>query len=292
MYEILAREELAENVCRYLVRAPLIAKKWRPGQFVIVRSDEYCERVPLTVVEADLDAGSITLLIQAVGASTRRLCSVPAGGSWLDVAGPLGQPTHIPYSGTIACVAGGVGIAVVLPIARSLKEKGDRIWTFYGARRSDLLLLAGEIESISERYLAATEDGSAGVKGFVTDALRAELEQGHRPDAALTAGPLPMMEAVAELTRPYDIPTLASLNPIMIDGTGMCGGCRVQVGGNIKFACVDGPEFDAHQVDFKALRLRLAMYREEEKIMSEQCRLREVLGASAADQQGAPDSVP
>jgi len=273
VYEIIEREQVSENICRYVVRAPRVAAKWQPGQFVIVRSDERCERVPLTVVEADRERGTLTLLIQAVGFSTFRLCSVEAGGEWLDVVGPLGRPTEFPYSGVIACVVGGVGIAVVLPIARMLRERGDQVWSFYGARRAARLVLADDLEKISERYVPVTEDGSAGKKGLVISALREELEEGVLPDAVLAAGPVPMMEAVAELTRPYHIPTIVSLNPIMLDGTGMCGGCRVQIGDKVKFACVDGPEFDAHQVNFEALRHRLAMYRKEEEFMTERCRL-------------------
>jgi ferredoxin/flavodoxin---NADP+ reductase len=270
MFKILSNDLLAPNLHRLVLEAPRIAKARRPGQFVIVRLDQGEERIPLTIGDADPEQGTITLFIQAVGASTQRIVATPAGGAIRDVAGPLGQPTHIEKWGNVACVGGGVGTAVLYPLVKGLAAAGNDITTIIGGRSSQYVILADELGALSQNLLVTTEDGSQGLKGFVTDALRGLIADPVNPPRAVFAiGPVPMMKAVAELTRPSGIPTIVSLNPIMIDGTGMCGGCRVVVGGEPKFACVDGPEFDGHKVDFEGLRDRLNTYAEHEA----QCRL-------------------
>jgi ferredoxin--NADP+ reductase len=265
MFPVLSNEVLAENLHKMVVSAPRIARARKPGQFVIVRLDQGEERIPLTIGDSDAEAGTITLFIQAVGASTRRIVNTPAGGSLRDVAGPLGKPTHITNWGRVVCVGGGVGTAVLFPLVKALAAANNRITTIVGGRSSHYIILADELAPLSEKFLVTTEDGSIGIKGFVTAPLAEILEDRHRrPQAVFAVGPVPMMKAVAELTRPYQIETIVSLNPIMIDGTGMCGGCRVQIGEETKFACVDGPEFDAHLVDFDGLSDRLTSYRKEE----------------------------
>jgi glutamate synthase (NADPH/NADH) small chain len=262
MFAILSNETLAPNLHKLVVQAPRIAEARKAGQFVIVRADRGEERIPLTIGDADPVAGTITLFIQAIGASTRRIVAIPPGGALRDVAGPLGQATHIENWGRVACVGGGVGTAVLYPLAKALAEAGNQVTTVIGGRASQYIILAEELGALSSELLITTEDGSRGSKGFVTQAL-AELiaDPARAPQVVLAVGPVPMMRAVAELTRPHGIKTLVSLNPIMIDGTGMCGGCRVVVGGEAKFACVDGPEFDGHQVDFDSLADRLTTYR-------------------------------
>jgi len=266
MFKVLSNDRLAPDVRRLVVSAPRVARARRPGQFVIVRRDEGAERIPLTIADADADDGTITLIVQAVGASTRAIAGTPAGGALRDVAGPLGRPTDIRRWGTVACVGGGVGTAVLYPQARALAEAGNRVIALLGGRHAGMVILAEELSAFCESVHVATEDGSIGRRGFVTvlldDMLRGRLP---RPDAVYAVGPVLMMAAVADLTRPHAVPTIVSLNPIMIDGTGMCGGCRVTVGGQTKFACVDGPEFDAHQVDFAGLLQRLRMYRDHER---------------------------
>jgi ferredoxin--NADP+ reductase len=283
MFEVLSNDTLAPNLHRLVVQAPRIAKARKAGQFVIVRADRGEERIPLTIGDADPAAGTITLFVQAIGASTRRIVATPAGSALRDVAGPLGQPTHIENFGRVACVGGGVGTAVLYPLARALAAAGNEVTTIIGGRSSQYIILADELAALSTALLVTTEDGSQGRQGFVTHAL-ADLiaDPGRAPQLVLAVGPVPMMRAVAELTRPHGIPTLVSLNPIMIDGTGMCGGCRVVVAGESKFACVDGPEFDGHQVDFAGLSDRLTTYREfeaEARCAADQCRLKEVANA-------------
>jgi len=273
MHRIVRKQVLAEKVVRFEIEAPLVARKRKAGQFVIVRANEVCERVPLTLVDSDPQRGTITLIIQEVGASTHILCSSEEGEAWRDVVGPLGRATEIKQVGRVGCVAGGIGTAVAYPIAKAMKEAGNEVVTVIGARRADLLILLDEMAAVSHKLVLATEDGSKGMKGLVTDALRQELEGGTRLHQVLAIGPVPMMRAVCEVTREFSIPTLVSLNPIMIDGTGMCGGCRVEVGGQTRFACVEGPEFDGHQVDFDLLARRLRTYQREEKIAGEQCKL-------------------
>ena len=265
MYEVISNDILAPNLHRLVVRASRIAPARRAGQFVIVRAEKGDERIPLTIGDADPAAGTITLFVQAIGVSTRKIVAIPAGGAILDVAGPLGQPTHIGKWERVACIGGGVGTAVLYPLARALAEAGNRITTIIGGRSGQYVILADELAAFSGELLVTTEDGSRGRKGFVTMELAELIADPLRaPQAVFAIGPVPMMRAVAELTRPHGIETVVSLNPIMIDGTGMCGGCRVVVGGESRFACVDGPEFDGHLVDFDNLSARLATYREIE----------------------------
>jgi ferredoxin--NADP+ reductase len=254
---------LSADVHRLVVRAPLVAGAGRPGQFVIVRVGDGAERIPLTIAELDPDQGTITLVIQAVGKSTTDLVAVEPGTHIHDIAGPLGRPSDLVADGTAVCVAGGVGAAVVYPIARGLAELGATVVTVLGARTADAVVFADRFAGLGE-LIVCTDDGTAGRPGLVTDAL-ADLLDERRADVVYAAGPVAMMRAVADVTRPLEIRTIASLNPIMVDGTGMCGGCRITVGGEMKFACVDGPEFDAHAVDFDELADRLGTYRSFER---------------------------
>ncbi|HHV43458.1 MAG TPA: sulfide/dihydroorotate dehydrogenase-like FAD/NAD-binding protein [Firmicutes bacterium] len=265
MYLVRKNEEIGPQIKRIEIEAPLIAAKAKPGQFVIIRVDEGGERIPLTVAIADEAQGTITVVAQVVGKSTGKLAAVPAGEYLSDVAGPLGTPADIRYVGTVVCVAGGVGNAIIYPEAKAFKEAGNRVITLLGARSKSHYFFTEELEGVSDRVLYATDDGSFGHKGFVTDLLSGLLEQGESIDLVVAIGPIPMMRAVAELTRPKGIPTTVSLNPVMVDGTGMCGGCRVTVDGQVKFACVDGPEFDGHKVDFEELMARNRQYTEEEQ---------------------------
>ena len=264
MFEVLSNEELALQVHRLVLRAQRVAAARLPGQFVIVRHCEGDERIPLTIADADPRAGTITLIVQAVGESTREIVATPAGGSIRDVAGPLGRPTEIDNWGKVACVGGGVGTAVLYPIAKALADAGNEITTIIGGRSEAYVILRDELAAFSKQVLVTTEDGSLGAKGLVTAVLDEVLQdEARRPGAVFAAGPVRMMAAVADKTRPCRIKTIVSLNPIMVDGTGMCGGCRVTVGGQIKFACVDGPEFDGHDVDFDELADRQNTYRED-----------------------------
>lgn len=275
MYQVLENVLLAPNLHRMVVRAERVAAARKAGQFVIVHADADAERIPLTIGDANVEQGTITLFIQAIGASTQRIVAVPAGGSLRDVAGPLGQPTEIEDWGRVACVGGGVGTAVLFPMAKALAERGNEVTTIIGGRSEPYIILAKELAVFSHDERITTEDGSLGRKGFVTAELADMIADPTRsPQAVFAVGPVPMMRAVAEQTRPFEIKTIVSLNPIMIDGTGMCGGCRVTVGGETKFACIDGPEFDGHQVDFASLTDRLTMYQNVE----EQCRLKNLKG--------------
>jgi len=268
MFEVISNDILAPNLHRLVVHAPRVAMARSPGQFVIVRAESGDERIPLTIGDADPAKGTITLFIQAVGASTRKIVAIPAGGAIRDVAGPLGKPTRLGNWQKVACVGGGVGTAVLYPLVKALHERGARITTIIGGRSRQLIILAEELALLSENLLITTEDGSQGRKGFVTAELADMIGDPLRtPQAIFAVGPVPMMRAVAELTRPYGIETIVSLNPIMIDGTGMCGGCRVMVGGEMRFACVDGPEFDGHLVDFAGLSDRLTTYRDQEALL-------------------------
>ena len=263
MYEVVHNEQIAPQVHRMVVRAPRVAAARRPGQFVIVRASERCERIPLTIADADPQGGTITLLIQAVGVSTREIVATPAGGALRDVAGPLGHATEIAEFGRVVCVGGGVGAAVLYPLARALAEAGNELITIIGGRSKPFVILREELAAFSKELLPVTEDGSLGEKGLVTDVLgKILIDPRRRPNAVYAVGPVPMMAAVCEQTRPLGIRTIVSLNPIMIDGTGMCGGCRVTVGGKVRFACVDGPEFDGHAVDFVELANRQNAYRD------------------------------
>jgi len=261
MFDVVSNEELAPNVHRLVVRAPRVAAARKPGQFVIVRHSEGAERLPLTIADADVDAGTITLIIQALGDSTRQIVAEPAGGALRDVAGPLGHDTEIENWGKVVCVGGGVGTAVLFPLAKGLADAGNEVTTIIGGRSEPYVILRDELAEFCSDVLVTTEDGSLGVKGFVTAVLGEILaDDARRPQAVFAVGPVPMMRAIVEQTRPTGVKTIVSLNPIMVDGTGMCGGCRVTVGGEIKFACVDGPEFDGHVVDFDELSARLGTY--------------------------------
>jgi len=263
---ILEKCSIADGICRFIVETPKIATKRNAGQFAIVRANEYSERIPLTIVDSDPVRGTITLVVQSVGKSTRLLNSLRAGDELADVIGPLGHPTLIDSFGTVCCVGGGVGAAEVLPIARAAKAKGNEIVSIIGARTKNLLILENEMREASDELYIVTDDGSYERHGLVTDSLEELILDGRDFDVVYAIVPIPMMRAVAELTEPYNIKTLVSLNPVMIDGTGMCGGCRVVVDGKTRFACVDGPEFDGHLVDFDTLVLRNRAYAEEERI--------------------------
>jgi ferredoxin--NADP+ reductase len=262
-HEVLANDRLAPHVHRLVLRARRVAPVGLPGQFVIVRIAPGGERIPLTIADADPDRGTITLVVQAVGKTTIDLVGLPPGAFIRDVVGPLGRPTDIIEGGHAACVGGGVGTAVLLPIVRALAAAGSRVTSVIGARTGELVILERDLAALGA-VVVSTDDGSYGRKGQVTSALADVLAAGD-VDAVYAAGPVPMMRAVAEATRPLGIRTVVSLNPIMVDGTGMCGGCRVTVGGAMRFACVDGPEFDGHSVDFDELADRLATYREAEQ---------------------------
>ncbi|MFC1601306.1 sulfide/dihydroorotate dehydrogenase-like FAD/NAD-binding protein [Candidatus Sumerlaeota bacterium] len=262
---VVSSTELAPNVTRLELEAPLIARKHQAGQFIILRPDATGERVPMSVADKDLERGTITTVIQRVGVSSDKLCRLQAGDEVADLVGPLGKPTHIENFGTAVCIGGGAGIPPLHLIARQLKECGNTTVSILGGRSKDYVFMEDELNRASDELIVCTDDGSYGVKGFVTACLGEMIEAGRQIDYVLAIGPPMMMRAVAELTRPHEISTWASLNTIMIDGTGMCGGCRVTVGDEPKFVCVDGPEFDAHLVDFDQMMQRLAMYRELEQ---------------------------
>lgn len=265
MYVITDDKLLSPGVKLFVVKAPLIAKKCLPGQFVILRIDDDGERIPLTIADFNRAEGTITLIFQEVGHSTHQLGQLSTGDSLLDLAGPLGTPTHINNFGTVVCIGGGIGVAPVYPIARAYKEAGNKVISILGARNSDLLILEEEMARVSDAIYITTDDGSKGQKGLVIDPLKSLIATGEKIDVVMAIGPVVMMRSVAEVTRPYRINTIVSLNPIMVDGTGMCGGCRVSVGNKNKFACVDGPEFNAHEVDFDGLMARQRMYHDYER---------------------------
>ena len=282
MYEVISNELIAPGIHRIEVRAPRIAAARLPGQFVIVRRGEGDERIPLTIADADTQAGTITLIIQAIGEGTEKLAAIEPGGGIRDVAGPLGMPTGIEKVGKVVCVGGGVGTAVLFPLAKALADAGNHVTAIIGARSEEFAMLRDELAEFCDEVIVTTEDGSLGIKGFVTVPLGEIIEDpDRRPDAIYAVGPVPMMAAITEQTRPAGIHTIVSLNPIMVDGTGMCGGCRVTVGGEIKFACVDGPEFDGHLVDFRELATRQQAYCDDQH-----CRL-----ADATAQTGPEDDA-
>ena len=276
MFRILVKKTLGENVSLFEIDAPRVARRHRAGQFVMVRPHASSERIPLTIADVNREAGTITLVVQAVGKTTIEMTEAFAeGDSFANVAGPLGNPTHIEipgrpedFRGTVACVAGGIGAAPMLPIARAFREAGHEVVTILGARRRDLLVFEDRLGAASDELLVCTDDGSHGRKGFVTDVLKDAIETrrlaGGDVHLAIAIGPPLMMKFCSKATEPYAVPTLVSLNTIMVDGTGMCGGCRVMVGGAAKYVCVDGPEFDGHRVDFDGMMRRQAMYRPEE----------------------------
>ena len=256
MNKIVAKEHFSENVVKLVIEAPLIAKARRAGHFVIVRCGDMGERIPLTIADSDPKAGTITLVVQAVGDSTRKICALNPGDELTDVVGPLGQATHIENFGTVVCCGGGVGVAPLLPIIRALKAAGNRVVSVLAGRTKELIILEDEVRASSDEVIVMTDDGSYGQKGLVTAGVEQVIKR-ERGDRVITIGPAIMMKFVALLTKKYEIPTEASLNAIMVDGTGMCGACRVSVGGKTRFVCVEGPEFDAHQVDFDELMMRL-----------------------------------
>ncbi len=266
MFEVLEKKSLAPGVKLIKVFAPLIAKKSLPGQFVILRVTENGERIPLTIADKDKERGLITIVFQEVGKTTKLLGRLEENGRILDLAGPLGNPTEIDNFGTIIGVGGGVGIAALYPILKALKEVGNYVISIVGGKSKEYVIFKDEIEKISDEIYITTDDGSLGRKGFVSDVLKEILDSDKEIDRIWAVGPTIMMKVVSDLTRPYHISTIVSLNPIMVDGTGMCGGCRVTVGGKTKFTCIDGPEFDGHLVDFDELLLRLKTYKEEETL--------------------------
>jgi ferredoxin/flavodoxin---NADP+ reductase len=264
-FQIVEARFLAPDVKLLRIHAPRIARKRKAGQFVIIRTHPEGERVPLTIADSDRKAGTITLIVQGIGKTTRHLNRMPEGDRLSDVVGPLGKPSEIACYGRVVVIGGGVGTAIAYPTAQALKLAGNYVISIVGARTKDLVILETEMRAISDELHVTTDDGSYAEKGFVTDQLKKLMGAGFRIDFVLAIGPIPMMRAVAETTRPHGIKTMVSLNPIMVDGTGMCGGCRVLVDGQSQFACVDGPEFDAHRVDFDMLTKRNAMYRDAER---------------------------
>jgi ferredoxin--NADP+ reductase len=265
MFKIVRREEMAEGtVILNEIEAPAIAKKAKPGQFVILKANETGERIPLTMAEADPEAGTITVIYMVVGKSTALFRDLKVGDAYQDVIGPLGKATHLEKVGKVICVGGGTGVAVLHPITRALKEIGNQVTCIIGARTKDLLIMEEQMKSASHDLRICTDDGSYGHHGFVTEVMKEILDEGD-VKLVVAIGPVPMMKATSNITKAYNVKTMVSLNPIMIDGTGMCGGCRVTVGGKTRFACVDGPEFDGHEVNFDELMLRLQAYNEDEK---------------------------
>jgi len=265
VFKIVHAQFIAPGIKRFVLEAPRIARKQKPGQFVILRIYEEGERIPVTIENSDPAGGTISIVVQSVGKTTHLLNSLNTGGQILDVVGPLGKPSEIGKFGTVVVVGGGVGTAMAYPTAAALKRAGNRVISIIGARTRELVIREEELRAVSDALMITTDDGSYADKGFVTDKLRQLIQNGTRIDLVLAVGPIVMMKAVAEMTRKENIRTVVSLNPIMIDGTGMCGGCRVLIDGKSEFACVDGPEFDAHKVNFEVLVQRNAMYREAEQ---------------------------
>ncbi|GFI67379.1 sulfide/dihydroorotate dehydrogenase-like FAD/NAD-binding protein [Muribaculum intestinale] len=259
MNKILEKEHFSEKVVRLVVEAPSIARSRRAGHFVIVRSGDHGERIPLTIADADTDRGTITLVVQAIGESTSKICALEPGEYLTDVVGPLGQATHISKVGTVVCCGGGVGVAPLLPIIKAMKAAGNRVVTVLAARTRELIILEEQVAEYSDEIIIMTDDGSYGKRGLVTDGVE-EVINREKVDMVVTIGPAVMMKFVALLTKKYDVPTMCSLNTIMVDGTGMCGACRVTVDGKTRFVCIDGPEFDAHKVDFDEMMMRLRSY--------------------------------
>lgn len=259
MNKIIEKEHFSQNVVKLVVEAPAIARSRRPGHFVIVIDNARGERIPLTIADADPARGSITLVVQAVGDSTRAICAMEPGDMLHDVVGPLGRATHIQKFGTVVCAGGGVGVAPLLPIIKAMKEAGNRVVSVLAARNESLIILREQVAAHSDEVIVMTDDGSAGRKGLVTAGVE-EVILREKVDQVVTIGPAVMMKFVSLLTKKYGVPTICSLNTIMVDGTGMCGACRVNVGGKTRFVCVDGPEFDAHQVDFDEMMMRMRAY--------------------------------
>ena len=260
------REDLAPRIHLFRIDAPAVARKAQAGQFVVIRIDEKGERIPLTIADWNREEGTVTVVFMEVGTTTHRLALLGTGDSVADFVGPLGLPTHIDEFGTVVCVAGGFAVATIMPIARAMREKGNRVISIMGARNKDLVFWEDELRRVSDELVVTTDDGSYGRKGLVTEPLLALLESGATIDRVIAIGPSIMMKFAAKTTEPFGVPTFVSLNPIMVDGTGMCGCCRVSVGGQTKFACVDGPDFDGHQVDWDLLLARQRSYLDQEKL--------------------------
>jgi len=273
MHYIIQKQQLSDEVFRFQVYAPLIAEECLPGQFILLQVVEDGERIPLTIVGSDKKEGAITLIFQVVGRTTRLLAALDAGDKILNLVGPLGKPTRIEKVGTVVCVGGGIGVAPLYPIVKAMKAAGNKLVVIIGARTQDLVILEDEMRVVADEVVVCTDDGSYGRKDLVTAPLKELCQKENPPDMVVAIGPPVMMKFCAETTRPYKVPTIVSLNTIMIDGTGMCGGCRVTVGGETKFVCVDGPEFDGHLVDFDNMMQRLASYKDQEGRAHEQCRL-------------------
>ncbi|NLM74041.1 MAG: sulfide/dihydroorotate dehydrogenase-like FAD/NAD-binding protein [Clostridiaceae bacterium] len=265
MYRIIRKEVLNPNVKLLEIEAPYVARKAEPGQFIILRVNEDGERVPLTIADFDREKGTVTIIFQEVGATTKMLGSLNAGDSIADFAGPLGNASHFEGVKKAAVIGGGLGTAIAYPQAKKLHSMGVEVHVIAGFRNKDLIILEKEMAQVSDKLIVTTDDGSNGTKGFVSDILKKLIEEGNTYDVVIAIGPPIMMKVVCDVTRAYNMKTIVSLNPIMIDGTGMCGGCRVTVGGQTKFACVDGPDFDGHEVDFNELMRRLSMYKDHEK---------------------------
>ncbi len=266
MYKIVKKQSLNPTVTLMEIEAPFVARKAKAGQFIILRVDETSERVPLTIANTNLENGTVQIIYQIVGASTQRLNAKNQGEYISDFAGPLGKATHIEGLKKVAVVGGGVGCAIAYPVAKALHEQGTEVHSIVGFRSKDLVILESEFKAVSDKYVMMSDDGSVGEKGLVTDALKKLIESGEKYDEVITIGPLIMMKFVSKLTEQYGVKTSASMNPIMVDGTGMCGGCRLSVGGKTVFACVDGPDFDAHQIDFDEAMSRSTIYKERERI--------------------------
>ncbi|OGH99102.1 MAG: ferredoxin-NADP reductase [Candidatus Melainabacteria bacterium GWF2_32_7] len=262
-YKILSKKELSSDLYELVIDAPYVTRRGQAGQFVILRVDENGERIPLTIADVNKETNELTIVFMAVGYTTKKLAKLNEGDEIQDLAGPLGVPTEIKKFGTVVCVAGGYGAAPCYLIAKAFKEAGNKVYIIMGARKAELIFWQDKMKSACDELLITTDDGSLGKQGFVTNVLK-ELMQKEKIDHVMTVGPMPMMKAVADLTRPDKIYTVASMNPIMVDGTGMCGACRVTVGGKVKFACVEGPDFDAHEIDFEEVTLRTRIYRDQE----------------------------
>lgn len=287
MNRVLEKTQLAGEVFKMRIHAPLIAEERLPGQFLILQLDtDFGERVPLTIADADTDDGSITIIFQAVGRTTHLLAERDAGDTIENVLGPLGRPTHIEKFGRVVCVGGGIGVAPMHPIVKGMKEAGNEVVVIMGARTKELVILEEEMRALADEIVVCTDDGSYGRKALVTEPLKEYCEAEPKPDMAVAIGPPIMMKFAAATTRPYEVPTMVSLNTIMVDGTGMCGGCRVTVGGETKFVCVDGPEFDGHAVDFDNMMTRLGAYKPVEEEAHEACHLE--LEIAEREQQEAP----
>lgn len=264
MNEIIEKTDLLENIVKMVVFAPAVAKKRRAGQFIVLMVDEKGERIPLTIVDSDPEKGTITLIFQVAGKTTAALARLAVGDKLANLLGPLGNPTEIENFGHVVCMGGGVGVGVIYPIAKALKQAGNRVTSIIGARTKAMLILEEEMRQASDRLIVATDDGTYGFHGFVSAVLQNLIDEGEKIDRVFSIGPVPMMRVVCSVTKPYGIPTTVSLNAIMVDATGMCGACRVSVGGKTRFTCVDGPEFDGHEVDFELLTCRLRMYSDQE----------------------------